>query len=277
MRAQVGRNLPRYLTGYHCRMTEDKGLELARKFCGIARFDRYLTDTGGDFGTALSLCKWNHRFAGVLHEQIGYVEICVRNAIDRQLKSLALAETGYEDWTNPQHMPDLVSKTVKGQIRKARDLAQQEKGTSRREITHDDVVSKLMWGTWSKIVGNAETTEKTEQQQALWRAAVSGAFPNAPQNEQGRLSVARNLAYLRSARNKAAHFDNLSTVSKHKRRVINASFYLLSSVDKSFVHGWFDASVLRAMSRERQSILQQCQNEGNVIDDTSKEPTIGMV
>lgn len=256
-------------------MTEGRELELARKFCGVARFDRYLADADGDFGTALSLCKWNHRFAGVLHEQIGYVEICVRNAIDRQLRQLALAETGYEDWTNPQHMPDLVGKTVKGQIRKARDLAQQALRTSRNEITHDDVVSKLMWGTWSKIVGNAETGEKTERQQALWRMAVSGVFPNAPQNEQGRLAVARNLVYLRSVRNKAAHFDNLSTVSEQKRRVINASLYLLSNVDRSFVHGWFDASALRAMSRERQAILEQCPDGENAIGDTPKDSTIG--
>lgn len=258
-------------------MTEDKGLELTRKFCGTARFDRYLMDANGDFGMALSLCRWNHRFAGILHEQIGYVEICVRNAIDRQLRRLALAETGHEDWTNPQHMPDLVSKTVTGQIRKARDLAQQALQTSRNEITHDDVVSKLMWGTWAKIVGNAETTEKTQHQQELWRLAVSGAFPNAPQNEQGRLAVARNLVYLRSARNKAAHFDNLSTVSKQKRRVINASMYLLSGVDKSFTHGWFNASALRAMSRERQAILQQHSDEGNVLGDIPKDSTIGKV
>lgn len=249
-------------------MTEDKGLELARKFCGVARFDRYMTDAAGDFGTALRLCKWNHGFAGVLHEQIGYVEICVRNAIDRQLRQLALTETGHEDWTNPRYMPDLVGKTVKGQIRKARDLAQQALQTSRNEITHDDVVSKLMWGTWSKIVGNAETTERTRQQQELWRIGVCGAFPNAPQNERGRLSVARNLVYLRSARNKAAHFDNLSTVSEQKRRVINASLYLLSSVDNSFVYGWFDASTLRAMSRERRAILQRRSTNGDASGDT---------
>lgn len=235
-------------------MAEDGDLELARKFCGIARFDRYLHDADGDFAAALSLCKWNHRFAGVLHEQIGYVEICVRNAIDRQLRQLALDETGHEDWTEPSHTPELVSKTVKGQIRKAVDLAQSTR-IEQRAISHDDVVAKLMWGTWVKIIGNAETTAKTEQQQELWHISVSRAFPNVPQNESGRLAIARNLAYLRTVRNKAAHFDNLTTTAKQKRRVINASMYLLAGVDKSFSHGWFNASVLRAMSREWQEIF----------------------
>lgn len=53
--------------------------------------------------------------------------------------------------------------------------------------------------------------------------------------------------YLRSARNKAAYFDSLSTVSEQKRRVINASPYLLSGVDRSFAPGWFNASALRAI------------------------------
>lgn len=55
--------------------------------------------------------------------------------------------------------------------------------------------------------------------------------------------------YLRSARNKAAYFDSLSTVSEQKRRVINASPYLLSGVDRSFAPGWFNASALRAISQ----------------------------
>lgn len=237
-------------------MTEDGNLELARKFCGAARFDRYLRDADGDFFVAMSLCKWNHHFAGVLHEQIGYVEICVRNAIDRQLRQLAMEETGNEDWTEPSHTPELVNKTVKGQIRKALDLARSTR-IEQRPVTHDDVVSKLMWGTWVKIIGNAETTEKTEQQQELWRISVCRAFPNVPQDESGRLAIARNLAYLRTVRNKAAHFDNLTTTAKQKRRVINSSMYLLSAVDKSFSRGWFDAAALRAVSRDWQAIIQE--------------------
>lgn len=203
----------------------------------------------------MALCKWNHRFAGVLHEQIGYVEICVRNSIDRQLRRLALAETGGEDWTESSHTPELVSKTVKGQIRKAADLAWATR-MEQRPVTHDDVVAKLMWGTWVKIIGNAEITGKAELQQELWHMSVSRAFPNVPQNESDRLAIARNLVYLRTVRNKAAHFDNLSSAAAQKRRIINASFYLLSGIDQSFLHGWFDSSALRATSRERQRILQ---------------------
>lgn len=57
--------------------------------------------------------------------------------------------------------------------------------------------------------------------------------------------------YLRSARNKAAYFDSLSTVSEQKRRVINASLCICCLVwtDPS-PPGWFNASTLRAISRE---------------------------
>ncbi len=58
--------------------------------------------------------------------------------------------------------------------------------------------------------------------------------------------------YLRSARNKAAYFDSLSTVSEQKRRVINASLCICCLVwtDPSPPPGWFNASTLRAISRE---------------------------
>lgn len=80
--------------------------------------------------------------------------------------------------------------------------------------------------------------------------------------------------YLRSARNKAAYFDSLSTVSEQKRRVINASPYLLSGVDRSFAPGWFNASALRAISRERQAILEQRTDEENGFGDTPNNPTV---
>ncbi|WP_125982110.1 Abi family protein [Bifidobacterium goeldii] len=227
----------------------------AKKFCGQARFDRYLNDASQDPTTALSLCKWNHRFAGVLHEQIGYVEIAVRNAIDRQLRVMALNEHNDEQWTSEEHEPVLVSKLISKQIREARHLAMA--ALPGQPISHDDVLSKLMWGTWVKMIGLPEHSERTTLQRELWQLQIAQAFPNTQQDESGRQAVARNLAYLRGVRNKAAHFDNLYTAADQKRRIINASMYLLTAIDKNFARGWLDISRLRREANTKNALLDK--------------------
>lgn len=225
----------------------------AEKFCGRARFGRYLDDADADPAVAVALCKWNHRFAGVLHEQIGYVEIAVRNAIDRQLRNLARIQNGNESWTCEGNEPGQVGKIIGKQIREARHLA--IAAHPGQAITHDDVLSKLMWGTWVKLIGLPEDSERTELQRELWASCISQAFPQVMHDEPGRQGIARNLGYLRGIRNRAAHFDNLYDAATHKRRIINAAMYLLTAIDKDFSHGWIDISRLRKEARAKDELF----------------------
>lgn len=57
----------------------------AERFRGRMCFDRYLQLANNDADQALALYRWNNRCAGVVHEQIGYIEAAVRNTVDRQL------------------------------------------------------------------------------------------------------------------------------------------------------------------------------------------------
>lgn len=253
MRSQAGR--PAQVEPvYHEGMSDGATIiGQAEKFCGRARFGRYLDDAAADPTLAVALCKWNHRFAGVLHEQIGYVEIAVRNAIDRQLRALARIRNGNESWTCEGNEPEQVLKIIGKQIREARHLTiAAHPGQS---ITHDDVLSKLMWGTWVKLIGLPEDSERTELQRKLWASCISHAFPRAMQDESGRQSIAKNLGYLRGIRNRATHFDNLYDAATHKRRIINASMYLLTAIDKDFSRGWIDIGRLRKEARAKDELL----------------------
>ena len=254
MRSQAGRPA-QVLLEYHCIMTDNNQiLGQALKFCGEARFNRYLDDAEGDINTALALCKWNHEFAGVLHEQIGYVEVCVRNAIDRELRIMSRAQTGDSCWTNLEHAPEIVAKLLSRQIREARSAAKVSLDAT-VQITHDDILSKLMWGTWVKIVGLPEASEKTDLQQELWSTSLYRAFPNVSAGEEGRQKIAGNLGYLRIVRNKAAHFDNLYDAADHRKRVVNASLSLLTSIDKDFGRGWLNISRFRTAAKKKQELL----------------------
>ncbi|WEV69747.1 hypothetical protein OZX73_02385 [Bifidobacterium sp. ESL0775] len=226
-------------------------IEVAVKFCSEARLSHYLRDSHGDSNKAIQLCRWNHDFAGIVHQQIGYVEIAVRNTIDRALRQLAFTKTGNEFWTNQGNEPVIVYKIIRKPIENARNRAYKEHPDG---ISHDDVVAKLMWGTWLKLIGEDIPIEN-QLQQNLWTTSLFSAFPNVQPNEQGRLRISRNLSYLRSVRNKAAHFDNLTETAEHKRRVINASLFLLHAIDDDFTHGWFQPNTIRQEARKRDTIM----------------------
>lgn len=224
-------------------------LQEAQQFCGVARFERYMRDANNDVSTAMLICKSNHELAGILHEQIGYVEICVRNSIDLELRKLALQEKQNEAWTNPLYTPDLVKDLIKNQINEAKKIAVHAHAGS--SVTHDDILSKLMWGTWVKLIGSSETTKNNLIQQKLWQMSICNAFPfvndskSNKKYDEDRKTIAKNLIYIKEIRNKAAHFDNLYNIAKGKRNLTNALFMLLHSVNKSFTNGWIDSAKIR--------------------------------
>jgi hypothetical protein len=222
-----------------------------QRIFGEARFQRYFVESRGDLSIASELCKWNLRYAGVLHEQIGIVEIAVRNAVDRSLRQLCIEECGDERWTIQGNEPVLIDKLLQKQLQEARSLAISDRHA--REVTHDDILSKLMWGTWIKIVGRPQVD--VGLQSDLWRMAVHAAFPNIAPDESGRRQISKNLYFLRFVRNRAAHFDNLQEQAVQVQRVINASLYLLHAIDNSFSSGWMSPSRLRQTARERSHIL----------------------
>lgn len=235
----------------------------ARELFGDDRFERYLQDARGDVDTAVELAKWNQEFAGLLHTQIGYVELATRNAIDVQLRRLALKESGTEDWTEAGHVPSLVHSLISGIIREARSRAAADAGerlrrTSHRgdsDVLHADVLSQLMWGTWVKLVGQSHTSEKTLIQQKLWRDCLCFAFKHGPEGEAGRTKLSRQLFYLRSVRNSEAHFDNLYNAARDINRIINTCYSVLNSIDPDLMRGWIAPDLLRRKARELQRLM----------------------
>lgn len=228
---------------------------------GQARFERYLKDADGDVDRAVALCRWNQRFAGMLHGQLGFVELAVRNAFDRRLRELAVREKGAFEWCLPGNAPDLVHGLVAGTLRDANERARADankraiRGSHRANtaVTHDDVLAQLMWGTWVKLIGYPETGEKTVKQQELWKVSTRSAFPHAPDGERGRIQIARGLQYIRSVRNSEAHFDNLYREARSINTIIGTAMSLLNSIDPALTRNWIDTAMLRRTAKELKS------------------------
>ena len=150
-------------------------------------------------------------------------------------------------------MPYLVSRLVGKQIAEARARV---RNNARGEYPdHDDIVAKLMWGTWVKLIGRPITKEETALQQELWSSSVHNAFPNVDNSEEGRYRIARNLYFLRNVRNRAAHFDNLTQQALRIQSVVNASLFLLHSIDAAFTVGWVSPKDLRSMAKRGTALL----------------------
>lgn len=243
--------------------TENDRANDAVLLLGRARFERYYNDADGNIALAISLSQWNQQFAGALHAQLGYVELAVRNALDRQLQELALQEKGTSDWCIPGNAPDLVNKLIHGMIHDANDRAYTDarhriSRNSHRtdtEVTHDDILSQLMWGTWVKLIGYPETSDKTLVQQTLWNASTHNAFPYAPNGEIGRIKTAGSLQYIRRIRNSEAHYDNLYKEAQNINKIIGTAMSVLSSISPSLTRDWIDLAALRRMARELHSLL----------------------
>ncbi|BDR54309.1 hypothetical protein KIMH_04200 [Bombiscardovia apis] len=235
----------------------DPSANYAELLFSAARFKRYLKSTDGDYQKAISLCKWNQDFAGLLQAQIGYVEIAIRNTIDRELRHLCAQNLKNPNWCLPGQAPQLVNALIRGNLLNARQLALEdarkwkEPHHHRVDLTvnHDDILAHLMWGSWVKLIGEATTSEKTAKQQILWTIALYRAFPNVEPTEKGRMYIAKNMNYVRRVRNRAAHFDNLFEEAYKINSIIGALMSLLSSIETGLTHGWIDTITLRRSAR----------------------------
>lgn len=139
------------------------------RFCGQFRYANYLEQEDDDPARAIRLAHWNTMAAGVMHEQLGYVEIAVRNAIDRELCDWNMRNNGSPDWTDPSRLPYPIDKLIAKQIKDA--------WSKLKNPSHGAVVDRLMWGTWVKLVGSADPMPKPDTKRDSGRRPCTRPSP----------------------------------------------------------------------------------------------------
>lgn len=223
---------------------------------GPARLAPYLDEAGGDKDKASDLYLWATDLAGALHPTIAFVEIAVRNAISRELVEWNPKQgPGYgPDWALPGGAATLLYDLVGAKkLRFAQSSAKEEANRRprnharyRAEVTNDDVIAQLMFGTWSRLI--APVSGLGAKQSQLWVEGVSRAFPFADQDEVGRRSLGAQLERIRSLRNRVAHHDNLLGVEVSRR--LNDVLSILRKIDPGF------PEIAMAKSRVRSVVRQ---------------------
>lgn len=83
-------------------------------------------------------------------------------------------------------------------------------------ITHDDVVSHFMFGTWVYLI-KPRVWNQPQQCQQLWQECLSHAFPYADPSDSGRERLGDQLDRVRKLRNRVAHHENLLSVDIRRR------------------------------------------------------------
>lgn len=134
------------------------------------------------------------RAASEVMHTTGMVEVVVRNALDRQLRSWA-ASRRHTSWL------DEVPLDPRGRddIRKARERAT---NYGREPEVHGKVVAELSLGFWRFLVARRYLT-------ILWIPALHAAFPHATDDDllARQRAVDRALRDLGTIRNRAAHHE----------------------------------------------------------------------
>lgn len=215
---------------------------------GTARHQAYVDAAGGNAQRAAELYEWSTKLAGAWHSHIGYVEVAVRNAIDRELAVWNASRTDDQgnpygpDWTVDGRADPLLYLTIGKPLNEARENARKEagrrpQGHGRRgaQPNHDDVVAQLAFGSWSRLVTAPQGPERPRantSQIQLWDQALHRAFPGAAAGEPGRVWVGRQLEGIRRLRNRIAHHDNLLAVDTTAR--LNGSLALLVRIHADF-------------------------------------------
>ncbi|ROQ02166.1 Abi-like protein [Rathayibacter sp. PhB93] len=219
---------------------------------GRTRFDIHLGAASGEYERAVELCQWATRVAGALHSQLLFVEIAVRNAMDRELRTWNADRGSGPDWTSPHATGDPLYSLLRAPLTTARRRSHGE--TDRRSRSgrpgpptpeHDDVVSRLTFGAW---VGLLHATSDPTRQSLLWSEALHRAFPLAPRDDASRVALGHQLETLRRLRNRVAHHDDLLDVALPHR--LNDMLSILGRIDAAYPSFAAASGELRRLHRE---------------------------
>lgn len=160
------------------------------------RLAPYLRESDGDEGLALQLYSWNAAISAACMEVIAYVEVILRNAVDRELSKHAEEATRRIPWFMTPYVTGDSHETITRSVELTRSRL---RGISHHRDSRDQIIAGLSFGFWTELFGS--------KHEDLWRSALSNALPGTVAGR--RKNVTAKLERLRPFRNRLAHHDSL--------------------------------------------------------------------
>lgn len=184
------------------------------------RLGSYLAASGGDLARAVDLYDWNASVGAAFHEDVGRLEVVLRNAVDSALVAYGSAQGWPTVWyRRHQLFPGKHGRRAIEDVDAARRRATRRK----KPETHGKVIAELTFGFWRYLCTAPYLT-------SLWVPALAAAFPNHPTPTDPRAvrqDVEDRIQRVHFLRNRVAHHEPI-----HQRNLKRDQVSLLE------VAGW---------------------------------------
>ena len=178
----------------------------------IDRLRSYLEDCDNDPNRALDLYAWNAQVAAAFLEDLGRLEVVLRNRFDAALTGLTAAAGMPRPWFDHRALfPGKNSRHILKVIAKAKRRASR---SGKQPSIQDRVITELGFGFWRYLCSPRYHT-------TMWVPALCAQFPNhlsAGNAAQVRADVESRMRQLHFLRNRVAHHKPIH------RRVLEDDF-----------------------------------------------------
>lgn len=169
----------------------------AERWLSSGRLAIYTAATGGDLDRALELYDWNSRATAACLQDIGHLEVLLRNRYDTELIKQYPGWTSQYDslWSQTAgNTQTQAAQTKANQISKKNlSIAANMPGVS----THGHIVANLTFGFWANLTVSARAD-------TIWTPILSSVFPGG-----GRGPIHDSIRKLNNFRNRLAHWEPL--------------------------------------------------------------------
>ena len=195
----------------------------------IDRLGSYLEDCDNDLHRALDLYAWNAQIASAFLEDLGRLEVVLRNRFDAALTRLSMSAELSTPWFKRASMfPGKGSRHILKVIAKAERRATRG---GKRPSSQDRVITELGLGFWRFLCSPRYHT-------TMWVPALAAQFPNHPSfgnAAQIRADVEFRMRQLHYLRNRVAHHKPI-----HRRELANdaAMIFELAQWMCPDTHAW---------------------------------------
>ena len=167
----------------------------AELWLSAGRLEIYLSATGGDLHRALRLYDWNARITAACLQDLGHLEVLVRNSYDRQLSN---ASPDWSSAADPIWSRETGIQTTRTKQAKSNTYSQTSLRTARSKAprpTHGHTIANLTFGFWTALT-------QSERDATIWTPILSPLFPGATRGP-----VHDRMDKLNKFRNRLAHWE----------------------------------------------------------------------
>lgn len=155
------------------------------------RYERFLSDCGGDHDAAIALYEWHVQLSAACFKLIHHFEVLLRNAIDGVLGEEQPQVPVQDTW-----LLDFSVLRTSGVKRVIAAIERLEKG---KDLTRGRVVASLSFAFWASLF--------SRHYEELWRHQLRLVFP--AERPLMRRDLSGRMKMLQRFRNRVAHHDSL--------------------------------------------------------------------